>query len=447
MVPSPGLAYIAAVLEKNNVDVKIVDDFAIRAGHDEILERVKDKRPDVVGITCLTPAAPNAHIIAKKIKQHDPGIVVVLGNLHASIFAESMLNEEVADIVVHGEGEYTMLEIVKAIEAHENLDGINGISFLKNGKVTHTPRRPFIENLDELPYPAWHLFPLEKYRLIPYEAIEEPVLPIISSRGCPYRCTFCSLGYMGNRFRKRSPENIADEIEYILRRFGVKQVIFISEVFPADKKYGVEFCDEMISRGLNKKIVWNTNTRVDLVDRELLQKMKEAGCRRITYGFESGVQMLLDSMKKRFTLEDSRRAMKYTKEAGIESRGSFMLGFLGETSETAQQTINFAKELDVDFANFALTTPYPGTELYETLLREGRLNTDWRKFTHYSDKYERPWVPDGMTGEELIKLQRKAMYDFYMRPKIIFRHLFKIRTIKLRDLFYGALALLSNRIE
>jgi radical SAM superfamily enzyme YgiQ (UPF0313 family) len=448
-VPPPGLAYIAAVLEKNDVDVEIIDDNLVKTGVDGILEKIKNKSPDIVGITCLTPAAPTVYEIAKKIKEYSSRIVVVLGNIHANVFVESILREGVADIVVHGEGEYTMLEIAKSIEENKSLERVKGISFLENGRVICTPRRPFIENLDELPYPAWHLFPpLKKYKPVPFGAIENPALPIVGSRGCPYGCAFCSLSHMGKEYRTRSVKNVVSEIEYLISRFGVKQLIFVDEIFPMHKKYGVEFCDEMISRGLNKKIVWITNTRVDLVDRELLQKMKEAGCRRIIYGFESGVQMLLDNVKKGFTLEDSRRAMKYTKEADIESVGLFMLGLPGETKELSQQTINFAKELDVDFAKFPLTLPYPGSELYETLLKEGKPRTDdWGGFTTYPSISNLVWIPDGMSGEELIEMQRKGMYDFYMRPKIIFRHLFKIRTTGISDLFYGAFILLSDRIK
>jgi radical SAM superfamily enzyme YgiQ (UPF0313 family) len=448
-IPPIGLAYIAAVLEKNQVDVEIIDDFAVKIGVDGILEKIKNKPPDVVGITCLTPGALVTYKIAKKIKEYNPQILIVLGNLHASVFAESILKERIADVVVHGEGEHTMLEIVKALEAHENFDDIKGISFLKNGKVIHTPRRPFIENLDELPYPAWHLFPLDKYRVTSFIAIKEPALSVLGSRGCPYKCIFCSLKSTGDKYRKRSSKSIVDEIEYMVEHFGFKQVAFADPTFPSNKKYGMEFCEEIIKRGLHKKIVWVPETRVDVVDRELLEKMKDAGCRRIQYGFESGVQMLLDNLKKNFTLDDSKRAMKYTKEVDIESMGLFMLGVPGETKELSQQTIDFAKELDVDFAKFSLTIPYPGTEIYETLLREGKLRTDdWEKFTSYpSDSSMIIYVPDGMSGDELIEMQKKAMHDFYMRPKMILRHLFKIRTIRLRDIFYGALVLLSNRIR
>lgn len=444
-MPSIGLAYIAAVLEKNGVKVEIVDDFFSRMGIGGITERVKNEKPDIVGVSCITPTAYQVFEIARRIKVYKKDTIVVLGNVHASIFAEPILKEEYVDVIVHGEGEYTMLELVKAIEGGKNLRGVEGISFLEDGTVIHTPTRPPIENLDGLPFPAWHLYPHSKFRILPFVEMKRPALVISGSRGCPYKCSFCVKVMKGLR-RARSAKNIVDEFEWLIENFGIKQVAFVDPIFPFGKKEGLEFCEEIISRGVNKKVIWATDTRVDLVDKELLQKMKEAGCKRIMYGFETGTQTVLDGLVKKFTLEDAKKAAEETKKAGIQSVGFFMLGMAGETKETAQRTIEFARELNIDFAKFTVTVPYPGTELYETLLREGKLNTDdWSKFTPYTqDPESLVYVPDGMSGEELLAMQKKAFFGFYMRPKMIFRHLFKIRTVKLQDLLYGAYTLLSS---
>lgn len=445
VMPAINLAYLAAVLEKNGNEVEIIDDAALQIGSDGILDVIKPKKPDLIGISCLTQTAPDVFSLAKKIKQYDKTTPLVLGNLHASLFAQEILKNRIADIVVHGEGEYTFLELINAIEDGKDLKGVEGISFLSEDRVVHTPPRPFIENLDELPFPAWHLFPLKKYRLFSFDEIKSPAMIISGSRGCPYRCTFCSLLIMGNRRRKRSPRNIADEFEYLSNNFGYKQISFVDPIFPMRKEEGLEFCQELTSRGLHKRVVWTTETRVDRVDRELLERMKEAGCRRIMYGFESGAKSVLESLQKGFSLEDATRTMKITRDVGIETIGFFMLGAPGETLETIEETINFAKELNIDFAKFTILVPYPGTKIYNDLVSEGTLKTsEWHRFTSYPSKGTEPiYTPDGLSSKDLIVMQRKATFEFYVRPKMIFRHLFQIRTVKIRDLFYGLASLLS----
>lgn len=445
VMPAINLAYLAAVLEKYGNDVEIIDDAAVQIGPNGILDVIKSKKPDLIGISCLTQTAPDVFSLAKKIKEYDKTIPLILGNLHASLFAQEILKNRIADIIVHSEGEYTLLELVNALGNGKDLKDVKGISFLAEDRVVHTPPRPFIENLDELPFPAWHLFPLKKYRLFSFDEIKTPAMIISGSRGCPYRCTFCSLLIMGNRRRKRSPKNIADEFFYLSNNLGYKQISFVDPIFPMRKGEGLEFCQEVTSRGLHKRIVWTTETRVDLVDRELLERMKEAGCRRIMYGFESGASSTLESLQKGFSQEDAVRTMKITRDVGIETIGFFMLGAPGETLKTIRKTINFAKELNIDFAKFTILVPYPGTKIYNDLISEGKLKTaEWHRFTSYPSKGTEPiYTPEGMTSKDLISLQRKATFEFYVRLKMIFRHLFQIRTVKIRDLLYGLASLFS----
>lgn len=442
-MPCIGLAYIAAVLEKNNIDVEIIDDFAMRMGITGILNIVKNKRADIVGISCLTPSAPIVFSIATSVKQYNSKIITVLGNVHASVFAEDILKTKAVDVIVHGEGEYAMLELTKAAVENKDFSQIKGISFRKNGMIVQTPRREPMENLDELPFPSWHLFPFTKYGFLPFMDVKRPGLSILGSRGCPYRCTFCSLPNIGNKCRERDPIKIVDEFEYLINRFPVKQISFVDPIFPSSKKVGLEFCNEMIRRKLNNKIVWTCETRVDRVDRELLRAMRQAGCRRILYGLESGVQGLLDTVKKDFSLDNVKRAIKYTKEAGIQIAGVFMVGLPGETREMTQKTIGFAKELDLDFAKFAITVPFPGSELYENLTRSGKLKKhDWGDFVSFNTNPDNlVYVPGEIEPEELIKMQQRGHRQFYLRPKIIFRQLFKIRTVNINDLFLGLFSL------
>ncbi|MGD9015495.1 MAG: radical SAM protein, partial [Candidatus Omnitrophota bacterium] len=293
-MPCLGLAYIAAVLEKNAIEVEVIDNFVLRLRKHEVLNLIKAKGPDMVGISCLTPSAPIAFSIAKSIKEYNNKILTVLGNIHADLFSEEILKNQAVDIVVHGEGEYAMLELAKAAENNTDFTYIKGISFKKDGKIVKTNFREPLKDLDRLPYPAWRLFPFKKYGFLPFADVKKPGLSILGSRGCPFRCTFCSLPNIGsNKYRKREPKNIVDEIEYLIANFPIRQIGFVDPIFPISKRDGLEFCDEMISRKLNNKIIWICETRVDKVDRELLREMRKAGCRRIVYGLESGMQASL----------------------------------------------------------------------------------------------------------------------------------------------------------
>lgn len=439
-MPCVGLAYIAAVLEKDNIDVEIIDDFVLKLGVSGILDVIKKKRFDIVGISCLTPSAPTAFSIAASIKKYNNRILTVLGNIHATIFAEDILRNEAVDVVVHGEGEHTILELIDAVKENKDFTQIKGVSFKQDGRIVRTPPRELIENLDELPYPAWHLFPYKQYGFLPFVDTKRHTLSvsISGSRGCLYHCSFCSLPN-SSKYRQRDPKRIVDEIEYLISKYYVRQIGFVDPMFPFYKKQGLEFCEEMVRRKLNDKIAWLCETRVDVVDKELLRAMKAAGCRRIIYGIESGVEELLNNVVKRFNLEDIRRAIRNTKEVGILTTGLFMIGLPGETREMTQKTINFAKELNVDFAKFAITVPYPGSQLYDSLTKSGKLKRrDWENFTTFNpNPKDLVCVPGKIEPAELIKMQRMAHFEFYLRPKIILKQLFKIRTIRLKDLLFG----------
>jgi radical SAM superfamily enzyme YgiQ (UPF0313 family) len=430
-MPPLGLAYLVSILEKNNVSVEFIDDYVTNIGIRGILEKVEEQNPDVVGISCLTPSALEVYMIAKKIKEQSPDTIIVLGNVHASYFAETILKEKIADVIVHYEGEYTLLELVIAIEKNKEIERVRGISFLKGSNVIHTPPRPFIKDLDGLPFPAWHRFPIEFYRFPSFVTTERSTLPVLASRGCPFRCIHCSaVKTMGKRYRERHPVKIVDEMEHLIENFGVKQIVFLDATFALKKKHGMDICNEMISRKINKRITWVCETRPDVVDKELLQNMYKAGCRRICYGFESGTQCLLDTLKKGFTLEGARKTAKYTRRAGIDTIGSFIFGIPGETPGTMKQTIQFAKELDLDFVKFHILTPFPGTPFYENLVATETLDTDdWKKIGSFSPSLDdMVYVPDGVHKKELIKMQRRATIEFYLRPKILFSQIFKTRT-------------------
>jgi radical SAM superfamily enzyme YgiQ (UPF0313 family) len=439
-MPVIGLAYIAGVLQQDGHEVKAIDQFTYGMGIETVVDQIREFRPDMLGLSMLTPSTPVALAVANQAKAACPDMKIVAGNIHADIFYREVLTTSAVDFVVHGEGEYTISELCFALErGDDDLSGILGISYLEGDTVKKTAARPVIEDLDALPYPAWNLFPYTRYGLLPFADVAHPVLSMTGSRGCPYRCEFCSLLYTGSNYRKRDPIQIVDEYEYLHERYGVKQIGFVDPIFPLNKAVLFKFCEELMRRGLHKKLCWLSETRVDRIDRESLRIMRASGCRRVLLGIESGVDLLLENVNKTFTTETTRRSVRMLREEKIDAVGLFMIGLPGETPEMTRQTIDFAKSLDLDFAKFAITVPFPGSQMFEDLRREGRLNRDdWENWTTFQpDPAKMVFVPREVSPEYLIKMQKQGLREFYLRPEMIYRHLVEIRTINAKQLWHG----------
>ena len=448
MEPMPviGLAYLAAMCQREGHDVRAIDQFTYGWSVARVLEEVQSWKPDVVGIGILTPSARISIELADACKRLLPECKVIAGNIHADIFYKEILQRSMVDVVIHGEAEYAIVDLLRAFErGDKDLTGIQGLSFINGqGEVQKNAARPVIEDLDALPYPAWELFPYTRYGLLPLADVAKPTLSMTGSRGCPYRCEFCSLLYTGSNYRRRDPIKIVDEYEWLHQRFGVRQVGFVDPIFPLNKKILFQFCEELMRRGLQKKIVWVSETRVDRLDRESLRIMRASGCRRLLLGIESGVDLLLENVNKTFTTETTRKAVTMCREEGVETIGLFMIGLPGETPEMTRQTIDFAKSLDLDFAKFAVTVPFPGSQMFEDLRREGRLDReDWENWTTFQpDPAKTVFVPRDTSPEFLIKMQKVGMREFYFRPKMIYRHLAEVRTINGRQIYHGLKSIL-----
>lgn len=440
-----GLAYIASVLEQKGIEVSIFDQFANKAPDRELSDLVKKEQPDVIGFSALTPVIPDIKRLVTGIREASKRSKIVLGNLHGTCFPEEILNEEVADIVVRGEGEITMLELCQRLSKGKELKGLSGISFKLDGQIIHNPDRELIDNLDSLPFPAWHLLNPDNYTEVPLAAISKArAFPIIASRGCTYRCYYCSQDKIYKKVRYRGLNKVVDEMEYFNGSFNIKFFGFSDAYFPFDEESGLEFCNIVIKRGLPKKLKWATETRVDKVTPRLLSAMKEAGAHLIMYGVEVGNASILESLNKHTTLEQAKIAFKETRKARILSQGLFMLGLPGETPETCRDTINFAKELDCDIVKFNIAMPYPGSPFFEDYKRLKSVHKP-EKFTSWFDwatpSGELVYTPEGMDSNTLRYLQRRAMFEFYVRPKLILRCILK-RTISYKNIFYGGLWLI-----
>lgn len=429
--PPVGLAQIAAVLEKNGYPVKILDLPALRFSENSLPAILGQEKPEVVGITAMTPTINSAVNVAKRVKESDSNITVVIGGVHGTILPEETLRDtREIDVIIRGEGEQTIVELFKVLDENSgNINQILGVTYREGASIKSTSLRSPLSNLDELPFPAFHLLPIKKYRLHPPFGRRSPVMPIITSRGCPYRCVFCSKSVFGKKYRSNSPTYVVDEIRLLTEKFGVKEIKFYDDTFTLDRKRVIAICRLLKEQGID--IPWTCETRVNLVASDLLGIMKDAGCYMIEYGVESGNQRVLNSLKKDITLEQTIKAFKLTHEAGIETVAYFMIGSPQETSETIQETVGFAKTLDPDFVQFSIATPYPGTELYRLAIEEGYVPEKWDEYVYADLKSvgNPGFGTKTLSREELKEWNKKAYMSFYLRWRYVWKRFRKMTSL------------------
>lgn len=366
-----GLGYIAAVLEKEH-DVKVIDVRAEKLDDDSLRKSISKVDPEIVGITSDTVTFQRAIEIAELIKQINMGILVVVGGAHSNVWPDYPLKYDCFDISVYGEGERTAVELWDRIDRGEPYEDVKGIAYRRRDGIILNQRREFVENLDELPFPARHLFPMDKYNGEGSLYIS-PVYPIGTSRGCPFSCAFCSNNVVfGRRYRFRDPKNVVDEVELLINQYNAKGIYFREDLFTVNKERVIGICDEIIRRGLNFK--WECESRVNTISVEMLKAMKEAGCELIWFGVESGSQEILNYLNKQITLSQIKEAYSFCKEIGIKTGASFMIGVPGENMNDIYKTIDLAKELRprFEFAWFNIFTGYPTSPLYE-YVKENKL--------------------------------------------------------------------------
>jgi len=365
-----GLSYVAAVLEKNGVEVKVLDLLVSQYSEEKVRRCMAEFSPEVIGITAVTMNYPASSNILKLCKRFDENVITVIGGPHVTFCAEQTLREAPwIDLVVRGQGEQTMLDIVSGKKPAE----IEGLVFREGDGMVTTGDRPWIEDLDELPLPARHLFPLAKYRAFNAGG------SLITGRGCPFNCIFCAGHRMtGRRVRLRNAKLVVDEMQMV-QELGFKEIYIEDDLLTFNHPHVYAICDEILNRGL--KIKWNAFSRVDTVTRELLKKMKEAGCVGLLFGVESGNQEILDRVKKKITLKKVKQAVALTKETGMRAVTSFILGLPGETKKTMRQSYDFANQLNAPYSLHVLA-PFPGTEVREKAGEYGMtiLTDDWSKY-------------------------------------------------------------------
>ncbi len=420
-----GLLYIAGVLEKSSYNVSILDAFSFGKSLEEIKNKIVDFMPDIVGITAMTLMACDAYEVAKTVKQINRATVVVMGGPHATAMHEEVLNIGDIDIAILGEGENCMLEICDSIEKKNDFNTIKGIVFKSNGMITKTDSRLKFDELDKIPFPAYHLLTdFKDYNPPPHWGKRGKFASIITSRGCPYDCSFCSVTRSwGKKYRYRSPENVISEIEYLNDNCGVSFLSFRDSIATLHKSRLIDICKGILEKGL--KIRWNCNARTNEVDLELLSWMKRAGCKSIFYGIESGNEQILSQFKG-LKKDDIRQAISITDKVGIEPHGFFMFGLPGETKESMSETIAFAKSLKLHTAGFTTVTPFPGSRLWDYSLDHNLLLTmDWNEY-NLKGRPVSKYV--NLSSDDILDAQKKAFREFYLRPKIIYYQLKNIKS-------------------
>lgn len=455
--PPLGLAYIAAVLERAGIDVSILDalilgleNACLISMHDQTLElrgldwkslevRIANEDPDIVGISCLfSSQAWTCHKLAKIVKKIDKDIITIMGGAHPSAVPFEVLKDENLDFVVIGEGEATVLDLVSCLEkdvSKKAIQKVKGIAYRDNREYVKTPRRPLIENLDTLPFPAHHLLPMKKYAKSSHgvNIKRKPFFSMITSRGCPGRCTFCSIHTIWGRvWRARSPVNVVDEIELLVDKYGVREIHFEDDNLTLDPRRMRGVCDEIIKRDID--ITWSTpnGVRIDTLSRELLLKMKDSGCFSLNFGIESGDPVVRrEIIKKPISIPHAKKVVEWCRQIGIWTSGFFILGMPGENETTFQKTIQLAKNLGLDSASFFIASPYPGTKLYETSLEKDYIQEiNWEKLRVFHPLIE----TEDFKKKDLYKWRKKAyraMAKYRISsPKLILHELSNISSFE-----------------
>lgn len=423
--PPLNLMYLGGALEDASFNVHIMDDDLEQLGYEKISKIISKSSPDVVGITATTPTINNALEYVKLVKKVLPDSLTVIGGPHTTFMPiETLKSSSDLDVVVVGEGEETMVELANGFADGKkgNLADVNGIAYQNKGSTKINPSRELIKDLDSIPFPARHLIPFESYA-----TTKEKSSDMITSRGCVFNCDYCSSSLiMGKKFRTRTPENVADEIEHLIEKYGLEKIAFMDDTFMLNKSRANDIADEIKKRGLDIGFV--ASSRVDMVNKALLEKLKKSGLSTLYYGVESGSQRILNLMKKGITLNQAENAVRSAKEVGVEVLTSFILGFPGETKKEMDKTIDFSIKLNADYSQFSILTPFPGTPIYHQLKKKKLIDTEnWNKYTVMKSviKYE----DLGLSKKLVERKLAQAYLKFYSRPDYLLKHRHMIKVI------------------
>jgi len=422
--PSLPLLGLAAWTRQNGYAVDYLDMHAKNLLPEEGEAYVQNFDPDIVALTAKTLGWPAVIEIAQMVRRAKPSALIVVGGPHLSLYAEESLTWDCFDLAVTGDGEEIFLEICNRWEESQDLNGLDGIPGTcfrsASGETTSYPADPVPRDIDKYPMSAWDLVNLEDYHCL---TLLRPFATMVTTRGCPWHCGYCSQVY-SDRLRFRDPVLVVDEMEYLVKNHGVKEIVMFDETFTIGKKRMRKFSDEILRRNLQVK--FNIRARVDTVDRDVLRWLRKAGLRSIHMGVEAGTDRVLKIMNKEITREQTEKAFRIAREEGIDTRGYFMIGYYDATPQDIEETINFASGIGLDWASFSVATALPGTDLYRVAQERGYVNGDfWRQYTINGGGHIPQINTETFSAEQLRAYRTKAYLKFYMRPDLIRRKLSK----------------------
>lgn len=422
-----GLMYLASYLREHcdSIEVKILDtstradlknwegDFFKVGYTDELITKaIGQFKPDLIGVSSMfTINSKGTHDVVELAKRVNKDITVIVGGAHASAFPDWVLKDKKVDAVVKGEGEETLLAIVNCLKTNKSIFKISGIAYRKDGKIVENPPRQFIKDLDTVPFPARDLVNMDAYFYEKYNyshSMSPPRSTVVSSRGCPCKCIFCSIhSIWRHSYRKRTPQNVVDEIETLVKTYGVKEIAFFDDNISISKTNMIGICDEIILRKLEIKWCTPNGIAIWTLDKEVILKMKESGCYKLTFGIETGSLNTQKFIRKDYIdLKKSKELIQYCNKIGIWTHSSFIIGFPYETENDIIQTIDYAVNCGLDMATFFIATPYPGTELYDIYMKENLL-------PDLGDEKAMEWL--GSVGRSMCDtkyLTRKQIEDY-----------------------------------
>lgn len=436
ITPPLGLGYLAACTREHGHEVAILDLARERADAERGARLVKELGPDLVGVGIMSTAYLPARELIAAVRRLCPEVPLVIGGPHVTALTEDAMEDLGVDLAMVGEAELIFPGLVDALASGGSLDDIPSLCRRENSGrgIVCSARAGFTEDLDSLPFPAWDLMDPRTYPDLPHQLLHKkfPVAPVMTSRGCPFDCTFCSsTSLWGRGWRTRSAGNVVDEIEMLVRDYGVREIHFEDDNFTLKAGHAAAVCEEVLRRGID--IVWAcpNGVRIDSLDDGLLELMRRSGCYSLGFGIESGSQKVLEKNNKKLKLEKVADQVRMVKRHGIEAFGFFIIGLPGETGETIRETIRFARRVPFDRANFGLLSPLPGSRIFKEYVLE---KSKGEKFDHRVLNYFNPFPMGDLDGKQLNRWQRRAVFSFYLRPRPLLKVVRDLRPVQVKQM-------------
>lgn len=441
LFPPLSLAYVASILEKYGHQVTIIDATSLKLSFAEVVAEIKKFGPQIIGFTITTPLFHQTLSWIRSLKAAVE-LPIIVGGFHVSLYPRETMHYKEIDYALMGDAELTLPEFMECFKEQKGFENVKGICFRIGDEIIVNSQRQRFMNLEDMPFPARHLLPNQKYYSI--VSRRKNFTSIITSRGCPFRCIFCDQSHKKPVFR--SATNVVDEMEECFYKFGVREVDFLDPAFTLDKKRVMDICAQIKQRRLD--ISWSVRTRVDIVDEQLLQEMSKAGCIRIMYGIESAVPEILKAIRKEVDVGRIKKIIKLTAEKGIDVFGFFMIGSPGETAQSAKETIRFAKKSALSHVQFTRLTAWPGSELYSRYLDKYKEDY-WRQYIlDPSIKKILPLIDTQLSVQEANRFVRLAYLSFYLYPLRVIRLVLKIRSIsQFKNSVVALLDMFANKVE